>query len=75
MMPQGPLGVVRTRHPLVPPDVPVGPILVSGWTGWVDGSTLHAQDHCLEGIEHQQLWGHLPAAPIPPNRLQDSSGA
>ena len=41
MMPQGPWGLVCSRHPVYPPDMPIGPILVSGWTGWVDGSTLH----------------------------------
>ena len=40
MMPQGPSGPVCTTDPVYPLDMPICPMLVSGWTGWVDGSTL-----------------------------------
>ena len=46
----GPIRVACTHHPLVPPDVPVGPILVSRWTGWVDGSTLHPKITALKAL-------------------------
>ena len=46
----GPIRVVCTHHPLVPPDVPVCPILVPGWTGRADGSTLHPKITALEAL-------------------------
>ena len=67
----GPIRVVCTHHPLVPPDMPVGPILVSGWTGWVDGSTLHPKTTVSKAsnISGGGVVCQLP--PTPPNRLQD----
>ena len=59
----GSWGPVCHTHPVYPPDMPIGPILVSGWTGWVDGS--RPQDHCLKGIQHQRWWSCLSAAPYP----------
>ena len=40
-------------------------MLVSGWADWVDGSTLHPQDDWFEGIQPQQWWSCLSAAPYP----------
>ena len=67
----GPIRVACTRHPLVPPDVPVGPILVSGWTGRVDGSTLHPKITALKACNISGRGVVCQPPPIPPNRVQD----
>ena len=66
----GPIRVVRTDRPLVPPDVPVGPILVSGWTGRVDYSTPDPKTTGFRacGIRNG---GICQMPPIALNRLQD----
>ena len=71
MMPQGPWGLVCSRHPVYPPDMSIGPILVSGWTGWVNSSTLDPKTTALKAsnISSGGVVCQLP--PTPPNRLQD----
>ena len=71
MMPQGPWGLVCTRDPVYPPDMPGGPILVSGWTGWVDGSTLHPKTTALKACSISGGGVVCQPPPTPPNRLQD----
>ena len=46
-------------------------MLVSGWTGWVDGSTLDPKTTALKAsnISSGGVVCQLP--PTPPNRLQD----
>ena len=67
----GPIGVVCTGHPLVPPDVPVGPILVSGWTGRVDYSTPDPKTTAFKAWGIRNGGGVCQLPPIAPNRLQD----
>ena len=67
----GPIGVVRTDRPLVPPDVPVGPILVSGWTGRVDYSTPDPKTTGFKAWGIRNGGGVCQLPPIAPNRLQD----
>ena len=67
----GPMGVVCTHHPLVPPDVPVCLILVPGWTGQADGSTLHPKTTALKACNIGGGGVVCQPPPILPNRLQD----
>ena len=71
MMPQGPLGLVCTTNPVYPLDMPICPMLVSGWTGWVDGATLNSKTTALKASNIRSGGVVCQLPPTPPNRLQD----